>query len=108
METPLSDEEVIRRYGEAPELPFKEQVATALRSLGSSHYHAGRLEKAQACFEDLIRRYEGAAELPLRQAPFLFDEPAVQVRSLVPAPVCSIVKVCFDPSLSAFETAVTL
>ncbi|MDZ7297569.1 MAG: hypothetical protein ONB50_06240, partial [candidate division KSB1 bacterium] len=60
-------DEVLRRFGEATELPLREQVATALVNKG---YRLGQLKRSEeelAAYDEVLRRFGEATELPLRE-----------------------------------------
>ncbi|WP_224241618.1 tetratricopeptide repeat protein [Hyalangium gracile] len=74
-EAVASYEEVVRRFGEAAEVPLREQVevplkkqvAMALVNKGVTQGQLGRAEKEVASYEEVVRRFGEAAEVPLKE-----------------------------------------
>jgi len=60
-------DEVISRFGDAEELPLREQVARALFNKGFALGSLDRGEDAIAVYDEVIRRFGDAEELPLRE-----------------------------------------
>ncbi len=60
-------DEVIRRFGDAEELPLREQVARALVNKGFAVRRLGRSKEAITVYDEVISRYGNAEELPLRE-----------------------------------------
>jgi tetratricopeptide (TPR) repeat protein len=60
-------EEVVRRFGEAPELSLRKTVAQALYEVAKSLSDEGRYEEERACYEKLIHLYAEAPEQSLRE-----------------------------------------
>jgi tetratricopeptide (TPR) repeat protein len=60
-------DEVIRRFGNAEELPFREEVARALVNKGITLRSLGRGEDEITVYDEVIRRFGDAEELPLRE-----------------------------------------
>lgn len=73
-------EEVIRRYGDAPEFALREQVARAIFSKGVIQGQQGQSEAAVVTFQEVIRRYGDAPEVALREvvAQAMFNKGATQ------------------------------
>ncbi|MDZ7305400.1 MAG: SIR2 family protein, partial [candidate division KSB1 bacterium] len=60
-------DEVLRRFGEATELPLREQVARALVNKGYRLGQLNRSEEELAAYDEVLRRFGEATELPLRE-----------------------------------------
>ena len=60
-------DDLVARFGAAPELPLREQVALALFNKGWTLGHLDRSEEAIATYDDVVARFGAAPELPLRE-----------------------------------------
>ena len=61
-------DDVVARYGDAPEPALREQVASALVNKGVTLGALGRSEEELAVYEQVVARYGDATEPILRQA----------------------------------------
>jgi tetratricopeptide (TPR) repeat protein len=58
---------LVRRFGEATELPLRERVATAMFNKGFRLGTLGRSEESIGVYDNVVRRFSEATELPLRE-----------------------------------------
>ena len=61
-------DEVVKRYGDAPETTLREQVAKALHNKGFDLGQLQRSEEAIAVYDDVVKRYGDASEAALRES----------------------------------------
>lgn len=60
-------DEVVRRFGEATEMPLRERVAIALVNKGNTLGKMGKNAEAIAIYDEVVRRFGEATEAPLRE-----------------------------------------
>ena len=63
-------DEVVGRFGDAPELPLRERVARALVNKGNTQGELEQSTEEIATYDEVIRRFGDAPELPLSSLAF--------------------------------------